>query len=61
MDIIRFSGKDKKESAKRAMMFFHDNLSEIMKMSDFLAKCRLQSDQKTIFYYHKMDIEGKMK
>ena len=51
MDIIKFTGKDKKDGVKKAVAFFYDNLEKQESLEVFLAKCRIQSDGKSIYFY----------
>ncbi len=51
MEIIRFVGRDKKESAKKAVSFFYDNFDNDYALGDFLAHCKTQKDGKTIHFY----------
>jgi len=57
MQLIKFCGKDKRESVKKAVSFYYDNYGEEITYEMFFAKCRLQSDKKTIHFYPKMEID----
>lgn len=57
MQIIRFSGKTKKENIKRAIAFYYDNFNNKMTFETFLAKCRIQNDKKTVHFYPEMTID----
>jgi len=61
IDIIKFSGKDKRESIRRATTFYYDNLDGVGNntLELFLARCRVQSDKTTIYYYPNMKIDLK--
>jgi hypothetical protein len=59
MNIIKFCGKNKTNSVKKAVSFFYDNYEDIMKLEIFLAKCRVQGDKKTIYFYPDMNIDLK--
>lgn len=57
MQLIKFCGKNKKDSVKRAISFFYDNCEENLSLEEFLAKCRLQMDKKTVYFYPEMEID----
>jgi len=57
MLLIKFCGKDKKESIKKAVSFYYDNYSNEINYELFFAKCRLQDDKKTVHFYPKMEID----
>lgn len=56
MNVIKFCGKDKRSSVKKAISFFYDNFED-ENLQVFLAKCRVQKDGKTIFYYPDWSID----
>lgn len=56
MELIKFCGKDKKDSLKKAVSFFYDNYHEKFSRHVFFAKCRLQNDGKTIHFYPNMTV-----
>jgi len=55
MDVIKFAGRDKRESVKKAMQFYYDNLDYGWEL--FLARCRVQPDGKTVIYYPNMKVD----
>lgn len=59
MDLIKFCGKDKRDSIKKALTFFYDNYDDSVKVETFLAKCRVQEDKKTIYYYPNIKVDLK--
>ena len=58
MQLIKFCGRNKKDSVKKAMMFFYDNY-ESMGLEEFLAKCRVQEDNKTVHFYPDLEVDIK--
>ncbi len=59
MELVKFSGKDKSESVKKAIEFFYDNYSTKMGIEMFLAKCRLQDDKQTLYFYPNLEVDIK--
>lgn len=59
MNTIKFCGKDKRDSVRKAIAFFYDNLNEEMRLDIFLAKCRVQGDGKTIHFYQTLEVDMK--
>jgi hypothetical protein len=57
MLLIKFCGKDKKDSVRKAVSFFYDNFGEEMTYELFFARCRLQNDKKTVHFYPKMEVD----
>lgn len=57
MEIIKFSGKNKKESIRKAISFFYDNFNDNEPVKIFLAKCRLQKDGITVHFYPNLILE----
>jgi hypothetical protein len=55
MNIIKFGGRSKKESLKKAMAFYADNYDNEIEL--FLARCRVQEDGTTIHYYPYMVVD----
>lgn len=56
MNVIRFCGRNKRESVKKAMDFYFDNGGE-KSLEVFLAKCRVQEDGITVNYYPNMKVD----
>lgn len=56
MNVIRFCGRNKRESVKKAMDFYFDNSGE-KSLEVFLAKCRVQEDGITVNYYPNMKVD----
>lgn len=59
MQLVKFCGKNKRDSVKKAMSFFYDNYESIIVLEEFLAKCRLQEDKKTVYFYPDLKIDIK--
>lgn len=59
MQLIKFCGKDKRDSIKKAVTFYYDNCENEMELNMFLAKCRVQSDSKTVHYYPGLKVDLK--
>lgn len=59
MNNIKFCGKNKRDSVRRAIAFFYDNLHEEMQLDIFLAKCRVQKDGKTVHFYPALGVDLK--
>lgn len=57
MDIIRFNGRNKRESVKKAIDFHTDNNNGGDSLEMFLAKCRVQEDGITVNYYPNMKVD----
>lgn len=57
MDVIKFIGRNKRESVKKAMNFYFDNLNDGWEV--FLARCRVQPDGKTIHFYPNIKVDLK--
>lgn len=57
MRLIKFCGKDKRESVKKAVSFYYDNYGDDITYEVFFAKCRLQNDKKTIHFYPEMEVD----
>lgn len=57
MGVIKFSGRNKKESVKKAVNFYYDNYDYGIEL--FLAKCRVQLDGKTVYFYPNLDVDLK--
>lgn len=57
MDVIKFTGRNKREATRKALDFYYANLDNGLEM--FLARCRAQPDGKTVNFYPnlKVDIE----
>lgn len=53
---IKFCGRSKRESTKKAVEFYYDNLENNFTLEVFLAKCRVQLGGKTIHYYPYLNI-----
>ena len=58
MQLIKFCGINKRDNVKKAMMFFYDNY-ESMELEEFLAKCRIQEDKKTVHFYPDLEVDIK--
>lgn len=50
MDLVKFTGRNKKDSMKKAIIFFYDNFNN-MAFEDFLARCRYDIESKTVYFY----------
>jgi len=59
LNVIKFSGHNKKESMKKAVDFYYTNFDD-NNLELFLARCRLQGDKTTICFYPDMkaDLEA---
>jgi len=59
MKLIKFCGKNRRESIKKAISFFYDNYDENIFLEELLAKCRIQNDKKTVYFYPNLKIDLK--
>jgi hypothetical protein len=57
MLLIKFCGKDKRESVKKAVSFYYDNFGDEITYELFFARCRLQDDRKTVHFYPGMEVD----
>jgi len=57
VNVIKFCGRNKIESKKKAMTFYYDNYEDELSRKVFLAKCRLQPDGKTIHFYPDLEVD----
>lgn len=51
MNTFKFSGKDKKEAARKALAFYYDNFKDEMSILSFLKKCRF-NPKHGVLYFH---------
>jgi len=60
MDFIKFVGIDRKNVVRKALDYYFDHRCE-PNVNNFLSKCRIQKDLKTIHYYYSMKINKNIK
>lgn len=56
-DIIKFCGRDRNGSKKKALDFYYDNYEGQLTREEFLARCRVQTDGVTIHFYPNLKVD----